>query len=214
MWVIWKLYVCLTSHFFLAPDVFSPCSLQITDRNDIQNYMNENQVVETRISLEPLECPFALRHTPYIPWVGAFVKMWKFVCCRVYGMGGTCVLMCVSVCVVEGVHKGLGEALQCIILLHLLYSSSPGNRERQRRGCSVGTGDMTAVALLFHSLALAVLLPNALFDVLQITAPFLLSLNFSLLFIELLIISHFQFHIIFHWNLILWRRDCICGGER
>lgn len=60
--------------------------------------------------------------------------------------------VCVSKGIVVSVHRGLGEALQCIILLHLLYSSSPHNTERQRRGCSVGTADTTAVALLSNHL--------------------------------------------------------------
>lgn len=66
---------------------------------------------------------------------------WQFV-----GRAGVCVgiKMCVGgLCV----HEGPGEALQCIILLHLLYSSSSG--WQRQRGCSVGAADMTAVALLF-----------------------------------------------------------------
>ncbi len=82
-------------------------------------------------------------------------------------------LKCVCVSVLEDVHKGLGEALQCIILLHLLYSSKPANRERHTEEgmlCRHGRYDSRGSA--FHSLV--VQLPSTHFDVFQITPFFTL----------------------------------------
>lgn len=93
-------------------------------------------------------CPFlSLMHVlciAYLTHVRSYsVFFWVYVC-----------VWAVSMCT-----RGLGEALQCIILLHLLYSSSPGKRENGRqteedRGVSAGTADMTAVALV-HTVATA-----------------------------------------------------------
>lgn len=80
---------------------------------------------------------------------------------------------CVPVYVVEGVHKGLGETWQCIILLHLLYSRGPLNRETEEvKLCWYGGWDSNGPS--FHSFTLVMLLSNAHFDVSQITPASLL----------------------------------------
>lgn len=46
--------------------------------------------------------------------------------------------MCARDGLLEGVHKGLEDAVQCIILLHLLYSS---RKDRDRQGWKGRDGD-------------------------------------------------------------------------
>lgn len=107
--------------------------------------------------------------------------------------GFLCCVVCV-VCVSGGVHKGLGEALQCIILLHLFYSSSPGDSGSdrddlqpwqiwQRWSCSPLAGGAAPECLLWCA-------PD--------NPPFSTLIKLFIAFIELLIISHFQCNCFFN----------------